>query len=339
MTDNDFHNRSAPIKLIDIAQAIECEVDNQLGDVMISGIKSIQEAGIGDLTFFSNKKYLADLKKTKATSAIVDLDFVQDADCKTIFLRTSNPYLAYAKAINLFYDSAKKYSSKIMPSAYVSKSAIIGNNCHIGHNVVVEDKAEIGDDCIIESGTIIDTGVIIGPNAKIYSNVSISCSIIGRNVVILPGARIGQDGFGFATSAGTYHKIYHSGRVIIGDDVEIGANSTIDRGSLGDTIIGNSCRIDNLVQIAHNVKVGQGTIIVAQVGIAGSSEIGQYCAIGGQAGIAGHVKIADKVQITAQSGIMKNVAQENITLGGSPAVPVREWHRQSIILKKLTKDK
>ncbi|MGI4776264.1 MAG: UDP-3-O-(3-hydroxymyristoyl)glucosamine N-acyltransferase, partial [Janthinobacterium lividum] len=320
MVDNNFHLKSVPRKLSEIAEVLECVIDPKFDNIIISGIKTLEEASTGDLTFLDNKKYLSKFKETKATSAIVPMDFVQEPDCKIISLRVNNPYFAYAKAIDLFYSSAKKYSSKIMPSAYISESATIGKNCYIGHNVVIEDRAEIGDHCIIESGSIIDSGVVIGFGAKIYSNVSISYSRIGNNVTILPGVRIGQDGFGFASSAGTHHKIYHSGRVIIGNDVEVGANSTIDRGSINDTIIGDSCRIDNLVQIGHNVKIGQGTTIVAQVGIAGSSEIGNYCALGGQVGVAGHIKISDKVQVAGQSGVIKDVTEENITLGGTPAV-------------------
>lgn len=336
---SDFSINSGSYKLSQIAEYGGCELDKQFNDTLIRDVKSLLDAGDNDITFLNNKKYITEFDKTKAKACIVPFDF--DIESDTILLKSKNPYYSYAKIIGLFYKSAKQYAkNKIEPSAYVADSAKIGSNCYIGHNVVIEDGAEIGDDSIIESGSVIDYNVQIGNNAMIYSNVSISNAIIGNDVVILSGTRVGCDGFGFATNElGQHKKIYHVGSVIVGNNVEIGANTTIDRGSMNDTIIEDYVRIDNLVQIGHNVHIKRGAVIVAQAGVAGSSTIGSYAALGGQAGVAGHVEIADKVQIAAQGGVMSDITKPKAIMGGSPAVPVRDWHRQTIILKKLTKTK
>ena len=252
-----------------------------------------------DLTFLSNKKYVAGLKVCKAAVCLVPLNFELESKIIPILLQVPNPYYAYSLLVDLFYAPAKELKGWIEPSAFIAKSAKIGKNCYIAHNVVIEENVEIGDDCVIESGSFVDYGVRIGHRARIGSNVSISYALIGDDVVILPGARIGQDGFGFATHQGVHKKIYHTGSVIIGNNVEIGANTTIDRGSMNNTIIEDLCRIDNLVQIGHNVHIKKGAILVAQVGIAGSSVIGSYCALGGQVGVAGHITIMYKLLVKA----------------------------------------
>ena len=338
MSEENFYANSGPHTLQKIATSIGCEISKADTEKEFYEIKSLSEAKSSDLSFLSNKKYIEDYKSSKAGACIVPYDFENNSIKNIILLRAHNPYYAYAKALDLFYSSSRRIVLKIMPSAYVSSSAKIGNNCYIGHNVVIEDEVEIGNDSVIESGTFIDFGVKIGSRARIDSNVSISHAIIGNNVVILSGARIGQDGFGFATDKGVHKKIYHIGKVIIGNDVEIGANSCIDRGSMNDTIIEDLCRIDNLVQIGHNAHIKKGAILVAQVGIAGSSTIGSYCALGGQVGVAGHITITDGVQIAGQGGVIQDIKEPGI-MGGTPAVPIRDWHRQSIIMKKLVKGK
>ncbi|NRB10710.1 MAG: UDP-3-O-(3-hydroxymyristoyl)glucosamine N-acyltransferase [Rickettsiaceae bacterium] len=335
-----FHHNSGPHKLSTILETINCLDQDPGKEIMVHDIKTLTEATDKDLSFLDNTKYVNDFKNCAAKVCLVPYGLVDESLHSTIKIEVKNPYLSYSKIIDLFYSPAKDYSSKIMPSAIIAKSAKIGKNCYIGHNVVIEGEVEIGDNAIIETGTFIDRGVKIGNNAKIYAGVSISYCIIGNDVVILPGAKIGQDGFGFATSeVGIHKKIYHIGRVIIGNDVEIGANSTIDRGSLNDTIIEDRCRIDNLVMIGHNAHIKMGSILVGQVGIAGSSTVGAYCALGGQVGVAGHLKIADKVQIASQSGIAKDILEPGSVVGGSPAMPIRDWHKQTIIMKKLVKER
>lgn len=335
MINSRFYKKSAPYKLSEIVKLIGAEIVYS-NDLLIHNVKSLEEADVGDISFLSNIKYITQFQNTKASCCIVPENFLQESNNGTILLRVKNSYFFYAKLVDLFYSKAKTYPNKIMPSAYISDSATIGSNCYIGHNVVIEAHAVIGDNCVIESGTFIDYGVVIGNRALIYSNVSISYSIIGDDVVILPGARIGQDGFGFATDKGIRKKIFHTGMVKIGNNVEIGSNTTIDRGSMNDTVIGDLCRIDNLVQIGHNAIIGRGSIIVAQVGISGSTTIGAYCALGGQSGISGHIVLGDKVQVAAKAGVIKDV-ESGVTVGGFPAVPIRDWHKQSVIMKQLTK--
>ncbi len=338
MSDRVFYKNSGPYKLSRIAEFLGCDIADDAGDIQISDIKSLSDASASDVTFLNNKKYRAQFKQSNAAACIVSQDFNEESVGNSVLLKVDSPYHSYAKLIDFFYSSGKSRESKIMPSAYVSKSAKIGNNCYIGHNVVIEDEAEIGDNCVIDSGSFIDYRVKIGDRARIDSNVSISNAIIGDDFVVLAGARIGQEGFGFATHNGIHKKIYHIGRVVIGNDVEIGANSTIDRGSMKDTIIEDLCRVDNLVQIGHNAHIKKGAILVSQVGIAGSSTIGSYCALGGQVGVAGHITITDGVQISGQGGVIQDIKEPGI-MGGTPAVPIRDWHKQTIIMKKLIKGK
>ncbi len=338
MSASHFCQNLGPFRLEKIAAIIGVNLQPDQNDILIYNIKSLKEATNGDLTFLNNRKYASDFTSCKAVACLVPLDFKAESLSQPILLKVANPYYAYALLVDLFYISAKKQKNWISPSAFIASSAKIGQNCYIGHNVVIEENAEIGDDSVIESGSFIDYGVKIGHRARVDSNVSISCAIIGDDVVILPGARIGQDGFGFATHQGIHKKIYHTGAVVIGNNVEIGANSTIDRGSINDTIIEELCRIDNLVQIGHNAHIKRGTIVVAQVGIAGSSVIGSYCALGGQVGVAGHVTITDNVQIAGQGGVIQDIKKPGI-MGGTPAVPIKEWHKQTIILRKLINKK
>ncbi|HJK86852.1 MAG TPA: UDP-3-O-(3-hydroxymyristoyl)glucosamine N-acyltransferase [Candidatus Megaira endosymbiont of Nemacystus decipiens] len=334
---NQFYKNLGPYSVKKIADLIDAKV---VGDqeLEIHNVKSLDNADKNDISFFDNKRYMISFESSLAGACIVSKNHNIRNAANVTLLQVENPYFSYARVLDLFYESSKGKNRSISPSSTISKSAKIGSNCSIGHNVVIEDNVQIGNDCIIGSGTYIDHGVVIGDRARIDSNVVISHAIIENDVVILPGASIGQDGFGFATHRGVHKKILHIGKVLIGNNVEIGANTCIDRGSMQDTVIEDLCRIDNLVQIGHNVHVKRGTVLVAQVGIAGSSKVGQYCAIGGQVGIAGHVKIADQVNIAGQSGVIKNITVSG-AFGGSPAVPIKDWHRQSIIMKKLVQKK
>ena len=338
MSNRVFFTNSGPYKLSEIAKIIGCDFADEHKDKLVHEVKSLADAGNKALTFLTNKKYVSEFKNSKAIACLVPLDFTEISNSGMVLLKTANPYHAYSVILDMFYKPGKDLSAKISPSAYISPSAKIGKNCYIGHNVVIEDGVEIGDDCVIESGSFIDFNVKIGNRARIDSNVSISYSIIGDDFVALSGARIGSDGFGFSTEKGVHKKIYHIGRVVIGNDVEVGANATIDRGSMNDTIIEDLCRVDNLVQIGHNAHIKKGAILVSQVGIAGSSTVGSYCALGGQVGVAGHITIADGVQIAGQGGVIQDIKEPGI-MGGTPAVPIRDWHKQTIMMKKLIKGK
>ncbi len=339
MADNRFYQNKGPLTLKAISEAIGVKLKPEYGDILINDVNSLSSACQEDICFLNNKKYTQELENTKAKAAIVPMDFADyNNQHNTIMLPCSNPYYAYSLVLDLLYCSKYQKHNYIHSSALISKSAKIGKNCYIGPNVVINDECEIGDNSYIEAGCFIGMGTKIGNNAKIYANVVITHTIIGDDAVILAGASIGQDGFGFATEKGVHKKIYHIGRVIIGNNVEIGAGTTIDRGSLNDTIIEDLCRIDNLVQIGHNVKIKRGSIVVAQAGIAGSSEIGSYCALGGQVGVSGHIKITDQVQIAGQGGVIQNIDKSGI-YGGCPATPIRDWHKSTIIMKNLVNKK
>ncbi len=333
----NFFNNTGPYSLTQIAQFIGAEIIGE-HNKQIQNIQSLEEATHEDISFLNNTKYIESFKTSKAGACIVSKD--QDLiNSSMTLLKVENPYFAYAQLLDIFYKPNGTKNPQISPSSYIAKTAKIGGGCYVGHNVVIEDEVEIGENSVIESNSFIGYGVKIGARARVDANVSITHSVIGNDVVILPGARIGQEGFGFATYRGEHKKVLHIGKVLIGNDVEIGANSCIDRGSMNNTIIEDRCRIDNLVQIAHNVHIKTGSIIVAQVGVAGSTTIGKYCVLGGQTGVAGHLNISDFVQIAAQSGVRANVPIPGALLGGSPAIPVQEWHRQTITLKNLAKRK
>lgn len=338
MIDLKFYNKKPDISLSNLAKSLTSVVcgktDISFDNIMLRSISSIDSANPGDLVFISNEKYLNQLSDCKATACIAKEDF-SNINPNIYYLTSPNPYYSYAMAIDLFYGPYEyQLSDKL-----IDDSAKIGKNVKIGRNSVISYGAEIGDNSVIGHGCFIGHGVRIGKNARIDHNVTIEYSIIGDDVVILSGARIGNDGFGFASLSGKHRKIFHIGRVIVGNDVEIGANSTIDRGSLKDTLIKDGVRIDNLVQIAHNVEIGTGSVIVAQVGIAGSSKLGNYCVLGGQVGVAGHLSIADRVQIAGQGGVIQNIEESGSVLGGTPTLPIKDWHRQSVILKKIIKKK
>ncbi len=338
MVNSRFYQKHTSYGLLNLAELLGVALPHNIPDMVINDFMTLDKATAGHITILHNKKYYKKFETLTASVCIVPNDFSAKNKAGTILLKTENPYFALSKLIALFYKPKREYEPQIFASANISKSAIIGKNAYIGPNVVIMDCVQIGDDAIIEAGTFIDQGVIIGDGAKIRSNVSISYSIIGDDILILPGARIGQDGFGFATENGIHHKIFHTGLVVIGNDVEIGANTTIDRGSLDDTIIEDLCRIGNLVEIAHNVQIAKGSIIVSQTGIAGSSKIGKYCVLAGQVGVSGHVNIGDFVQVASRGGVIKDIEAKMI-VGGTPAVPINDWHRQSIIMKQLIKNK
>ncbi|MBP5215911.1 MAG: UDP-3-O-(3-hydroxymyristoyl)glucosamine N-acyltransferase, partial [Alphaproteobacteria bacterium] len=248
---------------------------------------------------------------------------------------SDNPKVAFIK-LNEYMYAERKPQAGIDASARIAASAKIGKDCYVGAYAVIGDNVEIGDNCIIEAHAFIDHDCKIGARCRIGSGAAIAYSLIGNDCYIYPGARIGYDGFGFQFMNGQHHRIPQLGRVIIGNDVEIGANSCIDRGALDDTVIGDGCRIDNLVQIAHNDKLGRGCVIVAQVGIAGSCNLGDYVILGGQVGLADHLNIGSGAQIAAQSGVMRDVEPGAVVIG-SPCVPFKDFMRQVAFLQKNSK--
>jgi len=320
------------VKLKDIASLIKGDIIGppEADDIEITGVSGIHDAQEGDISFIAAQKYLKELTACKASCVIVkealpEIDVIQ--------LKVANPYLAFAKLIEHFYVKPKKFAG-------ISDGSMIAKDCNIADNVTIFPFSYISDGVTIGSGTIIYPYVFIGENTTIgqqcvlFPHVTLSDSVkIGDNVIIHSGSVIGSDGFGYVFDEGRYHKIPQVGGVIIEDDVEIGSNVSIDRATLGNTIIGKGTKIDNLVQIAHNVKIGNNTVLVSQVGIAGSTEIGDYVTLAGQVGISDHAKIDSGTTIGAQSGMRGHVTKG--TYIGSPALPQRDWMKAQALFAKL----
>jgi UDP-3-O-[3-hydroxymyristoyl] glucosamine N-acyltransferase len=319
------------LKLSHIAQQLGCELRGD-GDLEIRGITGIEEAQPGDLTFISNPKYVSRVKTTAASAVIVSSDF-QDIPAAT--LRTQNPYLAFARAIELFYQ-APVPAAGIDPGSRIAATAKIGPNASIAPYVVIEDDVEIGRNCVLYPFVHICRGVRIGDDFKAYAHVSVRefCRI-GNNVILQDGAKIGSDGYGYAKQDdGSYYKIVQSGIVVIEDDVEFGANATIDRATIGETRVCRGAKIDNLVQIGHASQVGENSLLCAQVGLAGSTKVGRNVILAGQVGAAGHLEIGDGTTVTAQSGI-PNSLEPGKLYSGYPAIDNKVWLKSSAIFKRL----
>jgi UDP-3-O-[3-hydroxymyristoyl] glucosamine N-acyltransferase len=318
------------VKLSQIASTLGARLDGP--DCDITGVAGIEEAQPGHLTFVANVKYAAAAKTTKASAVIVTDDFPAIAAAT---LRTGNPYLLFARAISLFYESPK-YAPGIHPSAAISPSAKIGRNAHIGAYVAIDDDVTIADDAVILPHVVIYRGVTIGNNffAHAHAQVREYCTI-GDNVVLQNGVVIGADGFGFAKdNEGNWEKIVQSGPTVVEDNVEIQANACIDRASVGETRIGRDTKVDNLVQVGHGCAIGEHTLLCAQVGLAGSTVIGNNVILAGQAGVAGHCTIHDNVVITAQSGTHGDIEAGKM-MSGSPAIESRNWARSIAAFNKL----
>ena len=317
--------------LSQIASLLGGEVQGD-GSIKICGVAGIEQAKPGDLTFVANPRYKKLLKTTKASAAIVGKDIEKSP---IPLIRHPNPYFAFSKAIQIFFDYQKTYPEKIDPTCIQGKNLKLGKGVFIGPFVVLGDDVEIGDKVVVLASCYIGDGVLIGENSFIYPNVTIrEGSVIGKDVIIHSGAVIGSDGFGYAKEGGIYHKIPQVGKVVIEDFVEIGANVCVDRATLGETRIGKGTKIDNLVQIAHNVKIGENCIIISQVGISGSSQIGKNVTLAGQAGMVGHIKIGDNVAVGAQSGISKDVPP-NTTIFGYPAREIKKAKRIEACVSNL----
>ena len=313
-----------------IAELVGGEV---VGDknIVIKGISGIKEAKEGDITFLANPKYTPLMYKTQASAVIVPKD---TKDAPLPIIKTENPSLAFAKIVDLVAPPLS-HPQGISSYAYVSSKAKIGKGVSIGHFTIIEDDVEIGEGTIIYGNCFIGCNTKIGRNCLIYPNVCIRERIlIGNNVIIHPGTVIGSDGFGFATVGGIQKKIPQIGTVVIEDDVEIGANVTIDRARFDKTVIGKGTKIDNLVQIAHNVIIGKNCIIVAQVGISGSTIIGDNVVIAGQAGLVGHITVGEGAVIMAQSGVSKSVPPHTKVFG-YPAREERQAKRVNACIQNL----
>jgi len=321
-----------PMKLSEIASALHAHLENGSPDVEINGLNGIEEAGPGDLTFVSNPKYAAAARTTRASAVIVAEDFPA---IPAAMLRAKDPYLAFARALELFHPP-RAYAPGVHATAVVDASAKIGKGAHIGPYVVIGENVKIGANAVLLAHVVIYQGVRIGDNffAHAHAVVRENCRI-GNNVLLQNGVVIGGDGFGFAkTAEGGWHKIPQPAPVVIGDDVEVQANSCIDRASVGETRIGRGVKVDNLVQVGHGTHVGEDALICAQVGLAGSTEIGNRVILTGQVGVVGHCKVGDNAIVTPQSGVAHDIPARAL-VSGAPAVDHRLWLKYSAILPRL----
>jgi UDP-3-O-[3-hydroxymyristoyl] glucosamine N-acyltransferase len=319
-----------------IAQILGGEIEGD-AQALISNLGKIQEAKSGDIAFLANPKYENFIYTTQATAVIVSKDFQPKQHVSATLIRVTDAYSAFSKLLETYEKMILSDKKGKENPCFIHETATLGEETYVGAFAYIGEKAKIGDKVKIYPNVYIAENVSIGENTIIYAGVKIykNC-IIGSNCIIHAGTVIGSDGFGFAPQAdGTYQTIPQIGNVIIEDNVSIGANTTIDRATMGSTIIKKGVKIDNLVQIAHNVVIGENTVIAAQAGIAGSTEIGSNCMLGGQVGVAGHIKIANKTIIGAQSGLGGNVEQEGLQLQGSPAFGVKEFYKTYAVFKKL----
>jgi UDP-3-O-[3-hydroxymyristoyl] glucosamine N-acyltransferase len=319
------------MKLSEIAARLDCVLKGD-GNVEITRVAGIDEAGAGHLTFVSNAKYAAKARTTKASAVIVSPDF---PDIAPATLRSANPYLTFAHAVELFY-SAPRPSRGVDSTARIAPSAQIGEGASIAPYVVIEDDVTIGKNCTIYPFVHICRGARMGDDFKACAHVTVrEFCIIGNNVILQDGSKIGTDGFGYAKQEdGSYYKIVQSGIVVLEDDVEVGANATIDRGTIGETRVRRGAKIDNLVQVGHASDVGEDTLLCAQVGLAGSSKIGKSVILTGQVGVAGHLEIGDRVIATAQTGIPNSIEPDKV-VSGYPAIDNKLWLKSSAVFKRL----
>lgn len=336
MVDARFFPSAGPLRLSDIAALTGAELHGD-GAKAFASVAPLEAAGADDLSFFDNVKYLKAFSQSKAGACFVRPKFVAKAPAGMALLVTEEPYFAFAQASARLYP-APVFEPGISPHAHISPSATLGAGVRVEPGAVIGDGVEIGAGCRIGANTVIDRYVVIGEGSQIGANCTLSHCLLGKRVMLHRGVHIGQDGFGFAPSKRGVIKVPQLGRVLIGDDVEIGSGTCIDRGAGPDTTIGHHTKIDNLVQIGHNVQIGNFVFIAAQTGIAGSSTVGDGAMLGGQTGISGHLAIGAGVKLIAQSGVMRDL-EAGGTFGGSPAVPAREWHRQTAVMAQLTQKK
>lgn len=319
-----------------IATILEGEI---VGDpnIEVSRLSKIEEGSEGSLTFLSNPKYINFIYTTKASVTIVNDSFVPESPITTTLIKVADAYKAFSKLLE-FYNQVKLNKNGIEQPSVISESAKYGENLYLGSFSYVGDNVVLGDNVKIYPGSFVGDNVTIGNNVVIFAGAKIySETVIGNNCTIHSGTVIGADGFGYAPNEdGTYNKIPQIGNVIIEDNVDIGANSTIDRATLGSTVIRNGAKIDNLIQIAHNVEIGRNTVIAAQTGIAGSTKIGENCMIGGQVGIVGHLTIGNNVRIQAQSGVGRNI-KDNEIVQGSPTFGYSDYSKSYVHFKNLPK--
>ncbi|WP_169545581.1 UDP-3-O-(3-hydroxymyristoyl)glucosamine N-acyltransferase [Sneathiella aquimaris] len=337
MADKRFFQNKGPYTLKHLAEISDARIEGPDPELVISDVGALDSAGADMVSFFSNPKYLDAFKNSKASACVVPESAVKHAPEGMTLLVSKDSYKSFAKISGHFYPPEEGDGS-IHSSAIIDETAILGKNLTIGAGAVVEAGAKIGDNTIIGPQCFVGKNVIIGEGCRLSVQVSVRYCHMGDNVTLYAGSRIGEDGFGFAPDPVKHVKIPQLGRVIIGSNVEIGANTCVDRGAGPDTIIGDNCWIDNLIQIGHNVKMGTGVIIAAQTGISGSSTVEDYVLLGGQVGVTGHLTIGSGAQVSAMSGVISDIPKGQV-YAGFPARPIKEFFRSVATLRKLMKNR
>lgn len=333
-----FFERAAPVRLEALAQ----KVDAQLGsgadpDILIHDVKSLADAGAGDVTFLDNRKYLSQLGATQASACLVAPAFAARVPKNVATLVMAQPYRGFALALQLLYPDAMAPKAAMAGAGdpAIHPTARLEEDVRVEPGAVVGREAQVGRGTIVAAGALVGYRVSIGRGAYVGPGCTVTHALVGDRVILHAGVRIGQDGFGFAMGPKGHLKVPQIGRVIIQDDVEIGANTCIDRGALKDTVIGEGTKIDNLVQIGHNVIMGRHCVIVGQVGISGSAELGDFVVMGGQSGLVGHIKVGAGAMIAGGSHAKDDVPA-GARMAGTPALPLTEWARQLALIKRLT---
>lgn len=317
-----------------IAEYLQGEVEGDI-NASVQTFAKIEEGMEGAISFLANAKYEHYIYETKSTIVLVSRDFKPEHPITATLIRVDNAYESIARLLTLYQQTVAKRSG-IHPTACVAESAVVGEGCYIGPFAYIGEQVTVGNGTQIYAHAVIEERAKIGCDCIVYPNVSVyhDC-VIGDRVILHSGCVIGADGFGFAPSATGYEKIPQIGIVTVEDDVEIGANSCVDRSTMGSTYVRKGVKLDNLVQVAHNCEIGSHTVFSAQVGVAGSTKIGQWCMFGGQVGIAGHAVIGDKVYAGAQAGIAGSIRKGNAVVQGSPAIDAKNFQRSSVVYKKL----
>jgi UDP-3-O-[3-hydroxymyristoyl] glucosamine N-acyltransferase len=331
--DARFFQRAGPFTLAAVVDAAEAEAPPRR--LMLAGVAPLQAAGPDEVSFLDNRKYAKALEATQAGAVIVHPEMAARVPDSAVPIVTAEPYVAWAKIAALFHPTPPP-SPGVHPTAVIAAGALIDPSAEIGPLVVIGERAEIGPRCRIGPLAVIGPGVVLGPDCRIGAHASLSHALLGARVYVYPGARIGQEGFGFAITTDGFHSVPQLCRVILHDDVEVGANATIDRGSLQDTVIGAGSRLDNLVQIGHNARLGRGCAIVSQAGVSGSTVLEDHVMIGPQAGLTGHLRIGRMAKVGAQAGVMADV-EAGAEVVGSPAQPRRAFFREVAILRRLAR--
>ena len=319
-------------RLQEIAEALGASLRGD-PDILITGLTTLQAAVPGQISFLANPSYAKYLKDTRASAVIVSAAAADEVPTNVLLL--DNPYLGYAH-LSHWFDPAPKASPGIHPTAVVDESASIPESASIGPHVVIEAGVRIGERVAVDAGGFIGARACIGDDSVLRPRVTLAHDVVvGKRCHILSGAVIGSDGFGFANEKGVWHRIAQLGAVVLGDDVEVGANTTIDRGALDDTTIGNGVKLDNLIQIAHNVQIGDHSAMAAKVGIAGSTRIGNHCVFGGASGVAGHLEIADQVHLTGMTLVTGDIRESGVYSSGTSADTNRQWRKNAVRFRQL----